>query len=104
VEALGTTKSGSVVSIHLDSVRKTGRWSCEIIGSKASLTWDSETKILVVKGETEHEEKIVTAWNDMFVAEVKFFLSLLSQEKKFSNIDEAARDAVAIDRIKMYGR
>lgn len=102
VEAIGVSKKGTVVSIHLDCVRKPARWSAEIIGEKGSVTWDSESKKISLRGGSSSDEVIEVIWNEMFVKETEFFLGLLNQKTKFSNIKEALADAECIDRIKRY--
>lgn len=100
-ECLFLTTGGSLVNIHLDFIRKPERWSCEILGSKRSLTWDSESnKISVKDGTNIFTQKVLDDWNNMFVREMRFIIKIVTRNKYITNIEEAYADTENI--LKTY--
>lgn len=102
-ESLLVSAGGTIVSLHQDCIRQSGKWSCEIIGSKGNLSWDTDTNNLKVNiGNKLTETHIDFNWNQMFQREIKFLTNLINKKKIFSNIDEAKRDLEVVQTINEY--
>ena len=104
-ESVFQTNSKTVVSIHQDCIRVPGKWSCDIIASKASLHWNSfSEKIIISDGKKSSRIFVSDTWNNMFVREMSYFLKLLEKKNTFSNILEAINDMRNAELIKSYGK
>ncbi len=104
-DSLFTTRRGVMVSVHQDYLRIPLKTSLEIVGSTASLTWDSQSEMMTLQtAKKESKRKITSERNEMFVAELRSFFRSLSQKTQFSNLDEAIRDMRLIESIKKYGK
>ncbi|OGH69524.1 MAG: hypothetical protein A3C90_00190 [Candidatus Magasanikbacteria bacterium RIFCSPHIGHO2_02_FULL_51_14] len=105
VESIFSAGSGTIVSVHQDYVRVPYKRSLEIVGSEASVCWDTDTQTVVVsnrKKEALISEKIVVDRNEMYKKEIEFFLEALRGNIYFSNVDEAIRDVRLIEALKAY--
>lgn len=104
-ESLFKTNSGAIVAIHQDCLRTPGQWSCDIVGSKASMHWDSfSTKIIISGKQRSITLAVADSWNNMFIREMGYFLSRLGSRKIFSNLQEAANDMKNVALIKAHGK
>lgn len=104
-ESIYATRSGTVVAIHQDCMRIPGQWSCDIVGSQASLHWDSYSqKIIIADKRRSKILAVADVWNNMFIREIRYFLSQLGKEKIFSNLQAAADDMKNVALIKAHGK
>ena len=102
-ESIFQTSSNAVISIHQDCVQVPGKWSCDIVGSKASMHWDScLEKITVTNNKKSKTLDTAEKWNNMFIKEMNYFLSQLEKKKIFSNIEEAVDDMKNVEFIKAH--
>lgn len=103
-ESIHETSSGAVVAIHQDCLRTPGKWSCDIVGSQASLHWDSYSQKIIFSGNQQPKAlSVADSWNNMFIREMRYFLSQLGGQKIFSNLQEAINDMKNVEFIKAYG-
>lgn len=105
VESVFSAGSGTIVSVHQDYVRIPYKRSLDIVGSEASICWDTDTQMVVVLNRTKDallSEKFVVDRNDMYKKEIDFFLAALGDNSYFSNIDEAIRDVELVETLKAY--
>lgn len=100
-ESLLTTSSGVMVSLHQDYVRIPAKRSLEIIAARGSLEWDSLSSMIYHWiGKKYSKEKVLVDRNDMYKAEVAFFLKELKSGVYFSNLNEAIHDVKLIYALK----
>jgi predicted dehydrogenase len=104
-ESLLGTKSGVMVNVHQDYVRRPARRSLEIVGEKGSILWDSESAMITVtqNGAATVLEAAVGR-NSMYQAEVDFFFASMKNKKYFSNFNEGRQDVVLIEQLKKYAK
>jgi len=104
-ESIYQTESRAVVAIHQDCIRTPSLWSCDIVGSRASMHWDSDSKKIIISSKKKSKTLAVAdSWNNMFKREMDYFLSQLGKKKIFSNLQEAANDMKNVELIKTYGK
>lgn len=104
-DSLLISKSGTVVSVHQDYLCVPLRWSVEAVGSKGTIYWDRrERKITIQYADKTELEWVPTEYNEMFKDELKSFFNLLLDNKFFTNIEEAVKDIVVVEKIKKYGK
>lgn len=104
-DSLFTTRNGVVVSVHQDYLRVPLKTSVEIVGSRGSLTWDSQSGSMTVEtARKKTVRKMRSERNKMFAAEMAFFFRSVRKGRWFSNIGEAARDMKLIAEIKKHGK
>ncbi len=104
-DSLLATKSGTIVSVHQDYCRVPGKRTLEVQGEKGSIEWDSLTNSVIIATKDKRiEEKFNLDRNEMYTAELAFFLKQLRGKKYFSNLAEAVTDVINIEKIKQYGK
>lgn len=104
-ESVLSTDSGIMVSVHQDYVRVPYKRSLEIVGDRASLSWDTDANNMAVLDRKKNLtlfEHIEEDRNRMFEKEIDFFIDSLRAGKNFSNIKEAIRDVAIIETLKSY--
>ncbi len=104
-DSLLMTKSDTIVSVHQDYCRVPGKRTLEIQGEKGSVEWDSVSNLVIISTKDKRrEEKFVVEHNEMYSAEITFFLKQLRGSRYFSNAKEAVVDIMNIEKIKKYGQ
>ncbi len=94
-----------LVTVHQDCLRVPRKQSVEIGGDKATLEWDSISNAISIQTPTKiFRQTVLSERNEMFVNELKFFMSQVKKKKFFSNIDEAIHDIKIISFVKKYGK
>ena len=100
-EGIFRTKSGIVVSIHQDYVQVPGRRLCEIVGTKGTLVWEGDTRIISIRTATKKRTiSVEEDRNRMYEKELTFFMKQVRAGKRYSNFDEAAQDLINADTLK----
>ena len=93
-----TYASGTLAEIHLDCVQRGYSRRCVLIGSEATVRWDAGTGLRITNASgTSHDEPIVPAPNDPYVAELKAFLD---GEPTLASIADGARVLAVIDAAR----
>jgi predicted dehydrogenase len=68
-------QSGPIGEVHLDCVQRGYARRCTLIGSEATVRWDSTTGLRITTAAgAAHDEPLVPAPNDPYVAELRAFL------------------------------
>jgi len=98
-EGIFASKSGKIISIHLDYMQVPGRRYCEIVGTKGTLIWEkilirgsAENEIKIYVGEKLKITHIQAGGNDMYREELKFFMRQVHEGNGYSNLAESIRD------------
>jgi len=93
-EGIFKSKSGRLVSVHLDYLQNPGRRYCEISGAKGTIVWDSlEEKIKIMFGNKKIKLKsIKQPGNNLYINELSFFFKKVSENKGFNNLNESISD------------
>ena len=87
IKALLEYKNKLIVSLHLDYWQRPPRRFFEIIGTKGKMTWDYYAKGLTLVSRENNTSPIVYSVpdnfdrNDMFIDEIKDFISALNDER-----------------------
>jgi predicted dehydrogenase len=91
-------RSGVMGEVHLDCVQRGYSRRCTLIGSEATVRWDSTTglRITSATGAT-HDEPLVPAANDPYVAELRAFLG---GEPTLATIADGARVLEVVDAAR----
>ncbi len=88
VKALFAYKNNFIVSMHLDYWQRPPKRFFEIIGTKGKITWDYYAKSLTLVSRDNNTAPLVHSVpenfdrNDMFIDEIKEFISVLNGEKE----------------------
>lgn len=88
----------AIISIHQDYLRIPPRRSCEIIGTKGTIQWVNGAITIETRSRTKRIN-VKEDLNEMYVRELAFFMQAVQSGKKFSNVDEAARDLINAETI-----
>lgn len=97
VEVLLDFKCGAIGNVHVNYLQQPEYRSCQIVGSKGSLLWDSlKKKVEIYNGQeqkwTAYAEPDNFDPNRMFVDEMRHFLSCLEgNETPIHDLDDAKR-------------
>lgn len=104
-DSLFKTRKGIIVSVHQDYLRKPGKRELELVGSKGTLAWDSESsQVSVNTGKGTKRYKASQERNEMFKDELRFFIGQLKSKKFFTNIEEAVLDVANIVYLKKHAK
>jgi predicted dehydrogenase len=88
VKALLEYKNKFIISLHLDYWQRPPRRCFEIIGTKGKITWDYYAKNLTWVSRDSNTSSAIYPVpenfdrNDMFIDEIKEFISVLNGEKE----------------------
>lgn len=97
-ESIFRTKSGVIVSIHQDYLAVPGGRSCEIVGSKGTITWrwDFPNARSTLRIQTGHKVRTRTIshgdMNRMYSEEVRAFMRHVKARRGYTNLPEAIHD------------
>lgn len=93
-----TFHSGTLGEVHLDCVQRGYSRRCVLIGSEATVRWDSATGLRITDAAGNgHDEALIPAPNDPYVAELKAFLD---GESTLATIADGVRVMVVIDAAR----
>jgi len=70
-----TSNKKNIINIHLDCLEQNYRRNCHIIGTKGSIEWDFNGKIKIVTPKNTEEINTNFEINDLYLEELKSFLS-----------------------------
>ncbi len=98
-------QSGMLGEIHLDCIQRGYSRRCVLIGSEGTVHWDSAAGLRITAATgSAHDEPLVPAPNDPYVAEMQAFLggeptlATIADGKRVLAVVEAARESSATRR------
>ena len=104
------TARGIVVSIHQDYLQSPGMRMCEVFGDRGTAIWSrtlrrgsEENQLDINFPENGQSKKITAGGNDMYLAELKFFMEHIHKGSSYSNFEEAVQDMKNVDLFKKNG-
>ncbi len=108
VDVVTTTKSGSLVNIHLDFLQRKAYRRCRFVGSEGSIEWDlmkNEVKQFIHLGENTIYSDPYWDKNKMYINMLQDFVCM-TKENKHDCIDlqQARKTVELIEIIKQYDK
>lgn len=103
-------KKGIPVSVHVDYLQVPGRRSCEVIGTKGTLSWsrillrDSiKNELRIDRQESSRVIRVQAGGNDMYRKELRSFMGHVRAGDGYNNLAESIRDVQNADALKRRG-
>lgn len=100
-------KKSIPITVHQDYISVPGGRAIEIAGENGTLYWNSSDNIIRIATNDKsknYKEKVKIEHNDMYQKELSFFFNQIKKKRFFTNIDEAIKDIINIERLKSIAK